>query len=95
MKEDDMRPAVSREEWTRARKALLEAEGDADALLLEIGAQHLDALDHRVERGQPLLPIDDGRLRRGLLVAGTDPLQLRALDAGLPEEQESRRVAAI
>lgn len=26
MKEDDMRPAVSREEWTRARKALLEKE---------------------------------------------------------------------
>ena len=26
MKEDDMRPAVSREEWTRARKALLGKE---------------------------------------------------------------------
>jgi resolvase-like protein len=69
-------------------------EGDLDALLFEIGAYHLNALDDGIERGQPLLSVNDGEFGRSLVVFDANALQ-PGLHSRFPKQKEPRRVPAI
>ena len=67
---------------------------DADALLLEGLREDRLPGEHGVERGQPLLAIDDQELRRPCRSLAAD-LSGAHLGAGLPEHQGADRVSAV
>ena len=62
--------------------------------LLEGLGQHLLAGEHREERGQPLLAVDDKQLRRPVPLVHPD-LPRADVGAGLPEHQRADRIAAV
>lgn len=74
--------------------SLQRVEGYPDALLLEVRPHHLLAFKHGIERGQPLLAIDNRQRWGTLVLLGADGL-VAGVRSRFPEQQVANRITTI